>query len=230
MPTRATTCDPWPAIGRSTRPTRPSRSASATPCSPRCAADSQCASRGRFHLDPLELAEVTIDVVIDAASVHTSLAVRDEHVRGEEFFDTDHHREIRFHSHGTEVLAAGRYVTHGELTIRDITPTGPPRDPNSSARHPTSPATPGSASGQRHGCNAAAGASTGTPAGALEGASSSATMSTSISRRYCSRGPRRWAHRALWRHSGENMYVPSRSWAETMPTSRSPSSTRTWRT
>ena len=84
--------------------------------------------RGRFtrfsgdvHLDPLALAEVTIDVVIDAASVDTSLAVRDEHVRGEEFFDTDHHPEIRFHSHGTEVLAAGRYVTHGELTIRDIT-------------------------------------------------------------------------------------------------------------
>jgi polyisoprenoid-binding protein YceI len=81
--------------------------------------------RGRFtsfsgtvEIDPLHRETTQVDVVIDAASVDTAMAVRDAHLRGEEFFD---HPQISFHSRDAGVLAAGRYTVHGELTIRGIT-------------------------------------------------------------------------------------------------------------
>jgi polyisoprenoid-binding protein YceI len=84
--------------------------------------------RGRFtsfsgtvEIDPLHREATQVDVVIDAASVDTAMAVRDAHLRGKEFFDVEHHPQFTFHSHGASVLAAGRYTVHGELTIRGIT-------------------------------------------------------------------------------------------------------------
>jgi polyisoprenoid-binding protein YceI len=84
--------------------------------------------RGRFTsfsgtvvIDPLHSEATQIDVDIDASSVDTAMAVRDAHLRGEEFFDVERHPKISFRSQGATVLAAGRYTVHGELTIRGIT-------------------------------------------------------------------------------------------------------------
>jgi polyisoprenoid-binding protein YceI len=49
------------------------------------------------------------------------MAVRDAHLRSEEFFDVERHPKISFRSRGAMVLAAGRYTVRGELTIRGIT-------------------------------------------------------------------------------------------------------------
>ena len=84
--------------------------------------------RGRFTsfsgtvvIDPLHSEATQIDVDIDASSVDTAMAVRDAHLRGEEFFDVERHPKISFRSQGATVLAAGRYTVRGELTIRGIT-------------------------------------------------------------------------------------------------------------
>ena len=84
--------------------------------------------RGRFtsfsgtvRIDLPRFEATQIDVDIDASSVDTALAVRDAHLRSDEFFDVEHHPRISFHSRGATVLAAGRYTVRGELTIRGIT-------------------------------------------------------------------------------------------------------------
>jgi polyisoprenoid-binding protein YceI len=86
--------------------------------------------RGRFtsfsgtvviDIDPPHPAAARIDVDIDASSVDTAMAVRDTHLRSEEFFDVERHPTISFRSRRAMVLAAGRYTVHGDLTIRGIT-------------------------------------------------------------------------------------------------------------
>ncbi len=84
--------------------------------------------RGRFtsfsgtvRIDLPRFEATQIDVDIDASSVDTALAVRDAHLRSDEFFEVERHPRISFHSRGATVLAAGRYTVHGELTIRGIT-------------------------------------------------------------------------------------------------------------
>jgi polyisoprenoid-binding protein YceI len=61
-----------------------------------------------------------IEVDIDAASVDTAMAVRDAHLRGEDFFDVVRHPLITFRSSGATLLGPGRYIVHGELAIRGV--------------------------------------------------------------------------------------------------------------
>ena len=49
------------------------------------------------------------------------MAVRDAHLRGEEFFDVARYPNITFRARGVTLLGAGRYAVAGELTIRGIT-------------------------------------------------------------------------------------------------------------
>jgi polyisoprenoid-binding protein YceI len=84
--------------------------------------------RGRFTsfsgtvvIDPAHSEATQVDVDIDASSVDTAMAVRDAHLRGDDFFDVARHPNISFRSRGATVLAAGRYTVRGELTIRGIT-------------------------------------------------------------------------------------------------------------
>jgi polyisoprenoid-binding protein YceI len=83
--------------------------------------------RGRFTtfsgavvIDPLHREATQVDVEIDASSVDTAMPVRDAELRGQEFFDVEHHPMISFRSRGATVLAAGRYTVHGELMIRGV--------------------------------------------------------------------------------------------------------------
>jgi polyisoprenoid-binding protein YceI len=57
--------------------------------------------RGRFtsfsgtvEIDPLHREATRVDVNIDASSVDTAMAARDAHLRGQEFFDVEHHPQI----------------------------------------------------------------------------------------------------------------------------------------
>jgi polyisoprenoid-binding protein YceI len=57
---------------------------------------------------------------IDAASVDTGEAKRDEHLRSPDFFDAARFATLRFESTRVEKHADG-YILHGDLTIRDVT-------------------------------------------------------------------------------------------------------------
>ena len=84
--------------------------------------------RGRFTsftgtvvIDPPHLGATRIYADIDASSVDTAMAVRDTHLRSEEFHDVERHPKISFRSRDATVLAAGRYTVRGDLTICGIT-------------------------------------------------------------------------------------------------------------
>ena len=63
-----------------------------------------------------------IDLWIDASSINTGDAKRDEHLRSADFFDVENHKQITFVSRSIEKSDSdGNHVFWGELTMRGIT-------------------------------------------------------------------------------------------------------------
>lgn len=76
--------------------------------------------KGRFaRLDGwVELEEERprrMELTLDARSLDTGNAKRDKHLRSEEFFDAEHHPEVRFHSTSVHEVASDRLSVEGEL-------------------------------------------------------------------------------------------------------------------
>jgi polyisoprenoid-binding protein YceI len=69
-------------------------------------------------------ADVTVDVTIDAASINTKIAMRDDDLRGPDFFDVAHFPAAEYHGRGVHKTGAG-WVVDGALTIRGITKPAP---------------------------------------------------------------------------------------------------------
>ena len=82
--------------------------------------------RGRFlaFSGAVEVAEdllqSSVTAVIDVSSIFTGTEARDEHLRGEDYFDVDHHAEATFSSTALE-SDGDRYTLRGDLTIRSTT-------------------------------------------------------------------------------------------------------------
>lgn len=77
--------------------------------------------KGHFHrLDgSLEIEDSGrggIQLTIDAASVQTGNPMRDRHLRASDFFDADHHPEVRFDSTSVSDVGDGSLRVEGELT------------------------------------------------------------------------------------------------------------------
>jgi len=75
---------------------------------------------GNIHFDPARLNEAAFDINIDAATVNTDNALRDDHLKGESYLDIKHYPKIHFLS--TQVEASnktGTWILTGRLTIRD---------------------------------------------------------------------------------------------------------------
>lgn len=63
-----------------------------------------------------------IDLWIDTASITTGNADRDEHLKGVDFFDVQHHKQITFTSSTIQKADAdGNHELWGELTMKGIT-------------------------------------------------------------------------------------------------------------
>jgi len=84
--------------------------------------------RGRFKnfctelsLDTDNLTESHIAWTIDAASVDTAVAARDEHLRSSDFFDVERYPTLSFVSQKIERLYPAHFRVTGELTIKDRT-------------------------------------------------------------------------------------------------------------
>lgn len=76
---------------------------------------------GTLELDDDDLTRSAVEATIDASSIDTGTAQRDEHLRSADFFDVEKFPELRFRSQRIEKVDDARYRVLGELTIRDVT-------------------------------------------------------------------------------------------------------------
>jgi polyisoprenoid-binding protein YceI len=83
--------------------------------------------RGHFRrweaqlvLDEKDLAASSMTLSIDAASVDTRDATRDEQLRSPDFFDVAAHPKITFASSKVEVIAGDVFLLRGDLTIKGV--------------------------------------------------------------------------------------------------------------
>ncbi len=76
---------------------------------------------GVINFDPDKPEQTTVDVTIDAASINTRTADRDNHLRSADFLDVANYPQLHFVGKRVEKLddTSGRLI--GDLTIRDIT-------------------------------------------------------------------------------------------------------------
>ena len=66
-------------------------------------------------------AESTLEAVIQAASIHTNQAQRDDHLRTNDFLDVVNHPTITLQSTGLRQVGETSWVLTGDLTIRGVT-------------------------------------------------------------------------------------------------------------
>lgn len=75
----------------------------------------------KITLDDKDISKSSVDVTIDAASVDTSVADRDTHLRSPEFFNVEKNPNLTFKS--TKIVKAGKdkLKVTGDLTINGVT-------------------------------------------------------------------------------------------------------------
>ncbi|HEX5615529.1 MAG TPA: YceI family protein [Acidimicrobiia bacterium] len=76
---------------------------------------------GAGYFDADDPAASSVELTIQAASIDSRNADRDAHLRSNDFFDMEHHPEIRFSSTAIEALDAQSYRVTGDLTIKGVT-------------------------------------------------------------------------------------------------------------
>jgi polyisoprenoid-binding protein YceI len=76
---------------------------------------------GKIVYDEADVTKSTADITIDAASVNTRVAKRDEDLRGPNFLDVMKYPTIVFKSKGVEKTGDGTLKMTGDLTIRGVT-------------------------------------------------------------------------------------------------------------
>jgi polyisoprenoid-binding protein YceI len=74
---------------------------------------------GTISVDNENIENSSVDVVIDAASVHTSEEKRDAHLRSGDFFDVENFPTVTFKSTKVEADGSDLKIT-GDLTIRGV--------------------------------------------------------------------------------------------------------------
>jgi polyisoprenoid-binding protein YceI len=79
--------------------------------------------QGTIDFDEAEPGASSVAVRIEAASIHTGEAKRDEHLRSPDFFDVEKFPELSFKSTKVEKLAQSDYRVTGDLTIHGVTRT-----------------------------------------------------------------------------------------------------------
>ena len=77
--------------------------------------------KGVVMIDDQDIARLKIEVVIDATSVNTGHAQRDEHLRGPDFFDVTKYPTITFVSKKVIKADMDRLKVVGDLTIHGVT-------------------------------------------------------------------------------------------------------------
>ncbi len=93
---------------------------------------------GTFNYDEKDPTKSTVVATIDAATINTRDAKRDEHLKSPDFFDVAKHSKITFKSKKVAKAGEGKLKVTGDLTLRGVTkevvldvegPTKPVKDP-----------------------------------------------------------------------------------------------------
>lgn len=76
--------------------------------------------KGQLSFDPDNLSATKVDVTIDAASLTTNNAKRDEHLRSPDFFNVAEFPEVRFASSAVQVTGKRTAKLTGTLTLLGV--------------------------------------------------------------------------------------------------------------
>jgi len=76
---------------------------------------------GRIVYDEKDISRSSADITIEAASINTRVAKRDDHLRSPDFLDAAKYPVITFKSKRVEKAGDGRLKMTGDLTIRGVT-------------------------------------------------------------------------------------------------------------
>ncbi|WP_426754344.1 YceI family protein [Myxococcus sp. Y35] len=76
---------------------------------------------GTVNLDDKDITKSTVEAVLDANSINTGNAKRDEHLRAPDFFDTAKFPEITFKSTKVQKAGQGKLKVTGNLTMHGVT-------------------------------------------------------------------------------------------------------------
>jgi polyisoprenoid-binding protein YceI len=68
-----------------------------------------------------DFTDAKIDITVDVNSINTANTMRDNHLKGEEFFNAEKYPEMKFKSMTLKKVSGNKYVLEGNLTIRDVT-------------------------------------------------------------------------------------------------------------
>jgi len=77
--------------------------------------------KGTIHFDPADKSLMSVDVVIEVASVNTGIKKRDDHLLTGDFFDNAKYPTIRFTSSSVVFLDQNRCRISGSLTMHGVT-------------------------------------------------------------------------------------------------------------
>lgn len=76
---------------------------------------------GVFDLDPASPEKSSVEVTIDAASLDTNHAKRDEHLRGKDFFNVAEFPKLTYKSTSVKLTGEKTAVVTGDLTLHGVT-------------------------------------------------------------------------------------------------------------
>ena len=74
---------------------------------------------GKIQFDPAKPEEAGFDVSVDANTINTDNGMRDDHLRGESYFNVKSYPRIRLVSSRVTAQRKGSYIFTGQLTIKN---------------------------------------------------------------------------------------------------------------
>ncbi len=74
-----------------------------------------------FQIDRDKLENSAVSITIDAASLNTRVAMRDNHLRSKDFLDVETYPQIKFVSSSISKVDDKNYVITGDLTLHGVT-------------------------------------------------------------------------------------------------------------
>lgn len=79
------------------------------------------AIRGGIELDPAHLESVKLDVTLDATALEAGDSVTLKRLKGPDFFDVEHHPQVRFVGRSMTMTGPVTAVISGDLTAKGVT-------------------------------------------------------------------------------------------------------------